>query len=68
MKEFGKRFLGLRTERGLTRKQVAEALGVSVRLISYWENGERECDFSMLIKICSFFSVSADYLLGITDY
>ena len=68
MERFGKRFAELRTEKKLTRKQVAEILGVSVRLISYWENGERECDFSMLIKICSFFSVSADYLLGITYY
>ena len=68
MKEFGKRFAGLRLEKNLTRKQVAETLGVSVRLISYWENGERECDFNTLVKICELFSVSADYLLGITDY
>ena len=58
----------LRTEKNLTRKQTADMLGVSVRLISYWENGERECDFAMLVKICALFSVSADYLLGITDY
>ena len=68
MEEFGKRFYSLRTEKNLSRKQVAEALGVSVRLISYWENGERECDFYMLVKICAFFSVSADYILGITEY
>ena len=68
MKEFGKRFAGLRLEKNLTPKQVAEILGVSVRLISYWENGERECDFNLLVKICALFSVSADYLLGITDY
>ena len=68
MERFGKRFAELRTEKKLTRKQVAETLGVSLRLISYWENGERECDFNMLVKICALFSVSADYLLGITDY
>ena len=68
MEGFGKRFSILRTEKNLTRKQTADMLGVSVRLISYWENGERECDFAMLVKICTLFSVSADYLLGITDY
>ena len=68
MVKFGERFYSLRTEKGLSRIQAANAMGVSVRLISYWENGKRECDFAMLIKICKFFSVSADYLLGISDY
>lgn len=58
----------LRTENSLTRAQLAEKLNVSVRLISYWENGQRECDFDMLIKIADFFSVSIDYLLGRKDY
>lgn len=68
MKEFGKRLALLRAEKGLTRKQTAELLGVSTRLVCYWENGERECGFEMLIKLCALFNVSADYLLGITDY
>ena len=58
----------LRMENSLTRAQLAEKLNVSVRLISYWENGQRECDFDMLIKIADFFSVSLDYLLGRKDY
>ena len=47
---------------------LSEKLGVSVRLISYWENGERECDFKTLISIADLFSTSVDYLLGRTDY
>ena len=58
----------LRVESGLSRAQLAEKLNVSVRLISYWENGQRECDFDMLIKIADLFSVSIDYLLGRKDY
>ena len=61
---FRKRLKEMRLERGLTKKQLALALFVSERLISYWENGERECDFDMLIKIAEFFEVSIDYLLG----
>ena len=68
MNEFGKRLNPLRKENNLTRQQVVEKLQVSVRLISYWENGERECDFAMLAKICNLFSVSADYILGLSDY
>ena len=58
----------LREENNLSRAQLAEQLNVSVRLISYWENGQRECDFDMLIKIADLFSVSVDYLLGRKEF
>ena len=66
--KFFERLYELRVESGLSRAQFAEKLNVSVRLISYWENGQRECDFDMLIKIADLFSVSIDYLLGRKDY
>jgi len=65
---FYKRLSTLRIEYNLTRKQLAEKLNVSVRLISYWENGERECSFDMLLSIADIFDVSTDYLLGKTEY
>lgn len=68
MNKFSERIRELRLEKRLSRKQLAEALFVSERLISYWENGKRECDFEMLIKIASYFKVSIDYLLGYTNY
>ncbi|MBQ2741057.1 MAG: helix-turn-helix transcriptional regulator [Clostridia bacterium] len=58
----------MRIESNLSRAQLAKQLNVSVRLISYWETGKRECDFDMLIKIADLFSVSIDYLLGRKDY
>ena len=66
--KFGEQLNGLRIENNLTRAELAEKLNVSVRLISYWENGQRECDFDMLIKIAELFSVSVDYLLGRKEY
>lgn len=65
---FSEQIYALRIENGFSRAQLAKSLNVSVRLISYWENGQRECDFDMLIKIAELFSVSTDYLLGRTDY
>lgn len=65
---FAEQLNSLRQESGLTRSQLAEKLNVSVRLVSYWENGQRECDFDMLIKIAEIFSSSVDYLLGRKDY
>ncbi len=52
----------------MSRKELAALLTVSERLISYWENGDRECNFDMLIKIADYFEVTLDYLLGRTDY
>ena len=66
--KFQEQLTDLRIESNLSRAQLAEKLNVSVRLISYWENGQRECDFDMLIKIADLFSVSIDYLLGRKDY
>ena len=66
--KFSEQLNGLRIENNLSRIQLAEKLNVSVRLISYWEKGQRECDFDMLIKIADLFSVSIDYLLGRQDY
>lgn len=66
--KFYKRLNELRLEKGVSRSELAKILNVSVRLVSYWENGKRECDFNMLIKISDFFSVSIDYLLGKSEY
>lgn len=66
--QFSEQLTALRAETNLSRAQLAEKLNVSVRLISYWENGDRECDFDMLIKIADLFSVSVDYLLGRKEY
>ena len=66
--KFDSIFGELRKEKGMTRNELADKLNVSVRLIGYWERGERECSLDTLIKICDLFGVSADYLLGRRDY
>lgn len=68
MNKFKDRVFELRKEKGLTRSQLAKTLSVSVRLISYWENGKRECGFDMLIALSKVFDCSVDYLLGKNDY
>ena len=66
--KFFEQLYSLRVESTMSRAELAEKLNVSVRLISDWENGQRECDFDMLIKIADLFSVSVDYLLGRKEY
>ena len=68
MNKFAERLRELRADADMSRATLAEKLNVSERLISYWENGKRECDFDMLIRISELFSSSVDYLLGRVDY
>lgn len=67
MNKFAQRLKELREDKGVSRTQLAQDLFVSVRLVSYWESGERECSFDTLIKLASYFNESIDYLLGYTD-
>ena len=50
MNRFSERLRDLRNEKGISRAELADRLNVSVRLIAYWENGQRECGFDMLIS------------------
>ena len=68
MNKFAERLKELRIDAGKSRAELAREINVSERLISYWENGKRECDFEMLLRLASLFGTSVDYLLGRTDF
>lgn len=57
----------LRTDKQMSMKQLAVAIGTTDAAISNWENGINEPKISYVIRLCQFFDVSADYLLGIED-
>lgn len=65
---FNERLKLLRREKLLSQTQLAEALEVTQRKVSYWETGQLEPDLSSLWKISEYFGVSTDFLLGKTDY
>lgn len=68
MNKFDSRLRELRIERNMSRAELAEKLHVSVRSISYWETGKRECTFDMLITLADIFDTTTDYLLGKGEY
>ncbi|MBE7089634.1 MAG: helix-turn-helix transcriptional regulator [Clostridiales bacterium] len=67
MKMFCIRVKELRKENGYTQKVMAEKLGTTNSAICDWEKGRSEPDLEMLKKIAELFSVSTDYLVGISD-
>ena len=67
MNTFSERIKDLRIEKGLTQKQVAEAIGLTKNALGNYEAGIREPSLDVLYKLCDLFEVSADYLIGRVD-
>ena len=67
MFNFGEHLKQLRKSQNITQKQLAAAIGASERGIQNYELGERLPNFETIIALCTYFQVSADYLLGLSD-
>ncbi|MDE7306852.1 MAG: helix-turn-helix domain-containing protein [Clostridia bacterium] len=67
MDKFNDKLKQLRLERELPQNQVAEKLGITRAAYANYEQGIREPSYEILKRICLFFEVSADYLLGLED-
>ena len=65
--EFQDIFKQLRKDRSIGQVALAEALGVSKGVISFWETGRNEPTLQMLKKIAVYFEVTTDYLVGLEN-
>ena len=65
--DFSTKISALRREKGISQKKAAEDLEISQALLSHYEKGIRECNLDFVRKIASYYSVTADYLLGLSD-
>ncbi len=62
--EFNEKLKALRSSRGLTQEELAEALFVSRTAISKWESGRGYPSIDSLKGISTFFSVTIDELVS----
>lgn len=67
MATFQQRLKQLRKEKDLTIEQLAKELGTAKSTLSRYENGLREPKKDFLEILSSYFDVSYNFLLGITD-
>ena len=67
MKDFGDKLRALRAEKGITQKELANILAITVPTLSHWECGYQEPSFRDLISLCNYFNVESDYLIGRSD-
>ena len=64
---YGLRLKKLRNLSGERQADLAAILGVKPNQIMEMENGRKTTTLEKLALICRHYSVSADYLLGLTD-
>ena len=57
----------LRAERHISQKKAAADLGISQALLSHYENGVREPRLEFVVKVCRYYGVTADRILGLVD-
>ncbi|MDO4535429.1 MAG: helix-turn-helix transcriptional regulator [Clostridium perfringens] len=64
---FANRLKLLRNEKKLTQAEFAKLIKVAPSTIGMYESGSREPNMDTIKIIAKFFSVSSDYLIGLTD-
>ena len=63
----GRRLFELRKKKGVSQTELGQFLGVSATQIGDIEHGHSATTLQRLIQLCTYFDVSSDYLLGLTD-
>jgi transcriptional regulator with XRE-family HTH domain len=64
---FGQRLRLLRERKGLVQKQISDFLGVSESTVGKYENDQRTPPPDTITKLATYFNVSTDYLLGVSN-
>ena len=64
--KFATNLAKLRREKGLSQRQAAAEFGVSQALLSHYETDAREPKLEFVVKVCDYYGVTTDYILGRT--
>lgn len=58
----------LRAERGISRRELADALGVHYQTVGYLERGEFSPSLHLALRICAYFEVSAEVVFSLDPF
>jgi transcriptional regulator with XRE-family HTH domain len=67
MNSFAQRLKQIRLNKKLSQAKIAADIGVSDTQYQNYEYGKSEPTLTVIIKMCEYFQVSADWLLGLSD-
>ncbi len=65
--DYRTRIKGIREDRDLTQAEIGKLLQKSQQGYNHIETGRAELKIEDLVKLCKFYNISADYLIGIID-
>lgn len=66
LKELGRKIKILRSEAGITQREMAEKIGTTAASLSAYENGTQNPSVSVIVAIADLFQVNTDWLCGRT--
>lgn len=58
----------LRAERGLSRRQLADAVGVNFQTIGYLERGNYNASLELALKLAAFFGVPVEMVFSLDPF
>jgi putative transcriptional regulator len=58
----------LRAERGISRRQLADALGVHYQTVGYLERGEFSPSLHLALRICGYFEVPVEVVFALEPF
>ncbi|MCP2263495.1 helix-turn-helix transcriptional regulator [Promicromonospora thailandica] len=58
----------LRAERGVSRRELAEALGVHYQTVGYLERGEYSPSLHLALRIAEYFDVAVEVVFSTTPF
>ena len=64
---YRERIKNVREDRDLTQAQVGRVLNKSQQGYNHIETGRAELKIDDLVRLCRYYDLSADYLVGLTD-
>ena len=67
MADYRERLRGIREDRDLTQAELGRVLNKSQQGYNHIETGRAELKIEDLVKLCQFYDLSADYIIGLQN-
>lgn len=65
--DYRSRLRNVREDRDLTQSEIGRVLNKSQQGYNHIEAGRAELKIDDLVRLCQYYNLSADYLVGLTD-
>ena len=65
--DYRQKFKNLRIDNDLKQEDIAKICNVSDATVGHWETQRRDMKVDCIIKLCIFYNISPEYILGFTN-